>query len=145
MSTKLLSPFSRKNKRPGYEKGDPKKQFDLLECLGEGTYGTVWTGTEKKTGRTCAVKIVTIDDDLEEIEQEIAIMRDSESHYIVKFYGKSFYSVGLREILSFILSSCWEVLIEKNEHVVLSNFESKAREQERERERGRERRKWRRR
>jgi len=70
-----------------WDKGKPETLFVLEECLGEGTYGTVWTGTEKSTGRTCAVKIVMIDDDLEEIQQEIDIMRDSHSPYIVKFYG----------------------------------------------------------
>ena len=67
---------------------EPSKVYDLLECLGEGTYGTVWAGTHKSSGKTCPVKIVKIDDDLEEIEQEIAIMKDSNSPYIVKFLGK---------------------------------------------------------
>lgn len=79
--------FKKKGKKNAFDKGDPNKLFNLEECLGEGTYGTVWTGTEKSTGRTCAVKIVKIDDDLEEIEQEILIMKESNSPYIVKFVG----------------------------------------------------------
>lgn len=79
--------FKGKDKKNVFDKGDPTKLYNLLECLGEGTYGTVWTGMDKSSKRTCAVKIVKIDDDLEEIEQEIAIMKDSDSPYIVKFYG----------------------------------------------------------
>eukprot|EP00924_Labyrinthula_sp_SR-Ha-C_P011224 maker-scaffold_48-snap-gene-1.38-mRNA-1 protein AED:0.02 eAED:0.02 QI:234/1/1/1/1/1/2/119/600 len=85
----LTSPFGafRGKKKFKYNTGRPQELFNLIDCLGEGTYGTVWTGTRIQDNQTCAVKIVTIDDDLPEIEQEIAIMRDSDSPYIVKFFG----------------------------------------------------------
>mmetsp|Transcript_36953 Transcript_36953/g.46263 ORF Transcript_36953/g.46263 Transcript_36953/m.46263 type:complete len:110 (+) Transcript_36953:54-383(+) len=82
-----MSNMFRTKKKFKWDKGKPEDLFILEECLGEGTYGTVWTGTEKSTQRTCAVKVVMIDDDLDEIKQEIDIMRDSKSPYIVKFYG----------------------------------------------------------
>jgi len=87
----------RTKKKFKWDKGKPEDLFILEECLGEGTYGTVWTGTEKSTQRTCAVKVVMIDDDLDEIKQEIDIMRDSKSPYIVKFYGCYWGTKKLRE------------------------------------------------
>jgi len=83
----MFGSFAKKKGGKVFDKGDPSKLYSLEECLGEGTYGTVWTGTQLSSGRKCAVKIVTIDDDLEEIEQEIKIMKDANSHYIVKFFG----------------------------------------------------------
>ena len=89
MTTRRLeSPRSRHQRTSGlFEKGNPNNIYDLLECLGEGTYGTVWTATKKEVEGTCAVKIVTIDDDLDDIKREIAIMKYSDSPFIVRFLG----------------------------------------------------------
>lgn len=70
-----------------FDKGDPRQLFDLIELLGEGTMGNFWVGVKKLTKIKCVVKIVEIDGDLLEIEQEIRIMKYSESPYIVKFIG----------------------------------------------------------
>lgn len=86
-----------------FDKGDPGRLFDLLDCLGEGTYGTVWTGVQKSTNLKCAVKIVKIDDDLPEIEQEIEIMKDSKSPYIVKFVGAYW---GEKEKIWMVMEHC---------------------------------------
>jgi len=70
-----------------FDRGDPTKEFELIDCLGEGTYGMVWTAKELRSGRKTAVKIVPIDGDLAEIKQEIGVMRDSQSEYIIKLFS----------------------------------------------------------
>ncbi len=81
----------------GFNAGDPSKQFELIDCLGEGTYGMVWTAKEVGSGRMSAVKIVPIDGDLEEIKLEIGIMRDSTSDFIIKLFS-SFVSLDKKHI-----------------------------------------------
>jgi len=89
-SVVMFNRFSRKrqsSKYKDFDVGDPSKLFELKDCLGEGTYGMVWVATEKATGRDMALKIVPIDNDLEEIEQECEVMKISTSPYVVKLYG----------------------------------------------------------
>ena len=93
-----------KKKTQIFDKGNPDELFEKHECLGEGTYGTVWTGMELSTKRTCAIKIVKLDDDLEEIKQEVAIMKESESPFIVKFYGC--YWGKRREMIWMVMEHC---------------------------------------
>ncbi len=81
----------------GFDAGDPSKQFELIDCLGEGTYGMVWTAKDVGSGRMSAVKIVPIDGDLEEIKLEIGIMRDSTSDFIIKLFS-SFVSLDKKHI-----------------------------------------------
>lgn len=93
-----------KKKVQVFDKGNPDDLFEKHECLGEGTYGTVWTGMELSTKRTCAIKIVKLDDDLEEIKQEVAIMKESESPFVVKFYGC--YWGKRRETIWMVMEHC---------------------------------------
>ncbi len=81
----------------GFDAGDPSKQFELIDCLGEGTYGMVWTAKHVGSGRMSAVKIVPVDGDLDEIKLEIGIMRDSTSDFIIKLFS-SFVSLDKKHI-----------------------------------------------
>jgi serine/threonine protein kinase len=71
----------------GFTPGDPTELFELLELLGEGTYGKVWKARQVSTGRVVAVKVVYVDDDLEEIQLEIGILQKCKSPYVVGCYG----------------------------------------------------------
>jgi len=87
---KRLSKRFSKGKRfkfEGFESGNPNDNFEMLECLGEGTYGSVYISEDKKAGRQVALKIVPIDNDEEEIQQEIDIMRMCDSPYITKCFS----------------------------------------------------------
>lgn len=66
---------------------DPATIFDLTEKLGEGSYGSVFRATHKKTKQIVAVKIVPIDNDLETIVKEINVMNQLQNDHIVEFYG----------------------------------------------------------
>lgn len=58
-----------------------------MELLGEGTYGKVWKARQVSTGRVVAVKVVYVDDDLEEIQLEIGILQKCKTPYVVGCYG----------------------------------------------------------
>jgi len=69
---------------------DPTKDFVLIEKLGEGSYGSVWKATHLKTGTTTAIKRVPVENDLDEILNEIKIMKQCRSPYIISYYGSYF-------------------------------------------------------
>lgn len=72
------------------KKRDPTADFNLIEKLGEGSYGSVWKATHQKTGTVTAIKKVPVDNDLEEILNEIKIMKQCRSPYIISYYGSYF-------------------------------------------------------
>jgi len=69
---------------------DPTKDFNLLEKLGEGSYGAVWKAIHIKSGTVTAIKRVAVENDLEEILNEIKIMKQCRSPYIISYYGSYF-------------------------------------------------------
>lgn len=69
---------------------DPEKDFQLLEKLGEGSYGSVWKAIHIKTGDIVAIKKVEIDNDLDDIMKEIDFMKGCRSPFIVRYYGSYF-------------------------------------------------------
>jgi len=72
------------------KKRDPTADFQLVEKLGEGSYGSVWKATHTKTGTVTAIKRVPVDNDLDEILNEIKIMKQCRSPYIISYYGSYF-------------------------------------------------------
>uniref|UniRef100_A0A4W6BT00 Protein kinase domain-containing protein n=1 Tax=Lates calcarifer TaxID=8187 RepID=A0A4W6BT00_LATCA len=53
----------------------PEEVFDVLEKLGEGSYGCVFKANYKETGEIVAIKQVPVESDLQEIIKEISIMQ----------------------------------------------------------------------
>ena len=47
---------------------DPEEVFELLECIGKGSYGEVYKAIEKKTGKTVAVKKWSVSKDYESLK-----------------------------------------------------------------------------
>ncbi|XP_068215254.1 myosin-IIIb-like isoform X2 [Palaemon carinicauda] len=60
---------------------DPNTRFELLEIIGEGTYGEVFAAKDHDTGESVAIKIMeNIGENLEEIEEEYLILKDLSLH-----------------------------------------------------------------
>ncbi|KAN0041267.1 hypothetical protein ACTFIV_003804 [Dictyostelium citrinum] len=66
---------------------DPEKFFTIVEKLGEGSYGSVYKAINIGTGIVVAIKKVSIDNDLEDMEKEISFMKQCKSPYIVTYYA----------------------------------------------------------
>ncbi|XP_055705542.1 myosin-IIIb-like isoform X4 [Phlebotomus papatasi] len=59
----------------------PGDRFELLDLIGEGTYGEVYSAKDKQTGQLVAVKVLeNIPDNVEEIEEEFLVFRDLSQH-----------------------------------------------------------------
>lgn len=67
----------------------PSDRFELVQLIGEGTYGEVYSAKDKQTGNRVAVKILeSITDNLEEIEEEFMVLRDLSKHpNLPEFFG----------------------------------------------------------
>ncbi|GAB0099464.1 Neither inactivation nor afterpotential protein C [Sergentomyia squamirostris] len=67
----------------------PGDRFELLDLIGEGTYGEVYSAKDKQTGHMVAVKVLeNIPDNVEEIEEEFLVFRDLSQHpNLPKFTG----------------------------------------------------------
>ncbi|RXG59092.1 Myosin-IIIa [Armadillidium vulgare] len=68
---------------------DPNTRFELLEVIGEGTYGEVFAAKDHETGCRVAIKVMeNIGENLEEIEEEFLVLRDLSIHpNLPSFYG----------------------------------------------------------
>lgn len=66
---------------------DPLAQFNLLERLGEGSYGAVYKAEEKSSHEFRAIKIVPVEKELDELMNEIKILKKCNSEYITRYYG----------------------------------------------------------
>ena len=69
---------------------DPEKIFEVLELLGEGSYGSVYKALHKESGNIVALKIVPISGEADSLKREISILKDCEDKHIIKYYG-SYY------------------------------------------------------
>eukprot|EP00794_Sanderia_malayensis_P011801 gene11801-13022_t len=79
----------------------PEEVFDLLEKLGEGSYGSVFKAVHKESGEVLAIKQVPVDTDLQEIIKEISIMQQCDSPYVVKYYGSYFKNTDLWIVMEY--------------------------------------------
>ncbi|XP_015782682.1 serine/threonine-protein kinase mig-15 isoform X2 [Tetranychus urticae] len=68
---------------------DPAGIFELIEVVGNGTYGQVYKGRFTKTGQLAAIKIMDVaDDEEEEIKLEINVLKKYSYHRnIATYYG----------------------------------------------------------
>lgn len=82
-------------------KKDPSEVFDLLEKLGEGSYGSVYKALHKESSKIVAIKQVPVDSDLQEIIKEISIMQQCDNINIVKSYGCYFKDSDLWIIMEY--------------------------------------------
>nr|XP_014346123.1 PREDICTED: LOW QUALITY PROTEIN: misshapen-like kinase 1 [Latimeria chalumnae] len=68
---------------------DPAGIFELVEVVGNGTYGQVHKGRHVKTGQLAAIKVMDVtEDEEEEIKQEINMLKKYSHHRnIATYYG----------------------------------------------------------
>ncbi|XP_068708436.1 serine/threonine-protein kinase 3-like [Montipora foliosa] len=78
----------------------PEEVFDVLEKLGEGSYGSVFKAMHKESGQVVAIKQVPVYTDLQEIIKK-DMMQQWDSPYVVKYYGSYFKNTDLWIVMEF--------------------------------------------
>lgn len=67
---------------------DPYEIFQIVAKLGEGSYGSVFKGLDKRDGQTVAIKVLEVEsDEKSELQKEIEILKECDSPYIVAYKG----------------------------------------------------------
>ncbi|CAH3158389.1 unnamed protein product [Porites lobata] len=84
-------------KKIAFFRKDPAGIFDLVEVVGNGTYGQVHKGRHKRTGQLAAIKIMDVtEDEEEEIKLEINVLRKFSHHRNIATYYGAFVKKGLQ-------------------------------------------------
>ncbi|XP_014681370.1 PREDICTED: misshapen-like kinase 1 [Priapulus caudatus] len=74
---------------------DPAGIFDLIEVVGNGTYGQVYKGRHTKTGQLAAIKVMNVtEDEEEEIKLEINVLKKFSHHRNIATYYGAFIKKG---------------------------------------------------
>lgn len=69
---------------------DPELIFTRQEKIGQGGFGEVFKAVNIKSQQVVAIKIIDLEEVLEEIEdirQEIMVLSQCDSPYVTKYYG----------------------------------------------------------
>ncbi|PKC74562.1 Pkinase-domain-containing protein [Rhizophagus irregularis] len=93
---------------------DPEEIYTLHEKLGTGSFGTVYKAINKETNQVVAIKQIDLedsDDDISEIQQEIALLSQCDSSYITRYYGSFVKGFKLWIVMEYLAGgSCLDLL-----------------------------------
>lgn len=66
-----------------------RSDFEQIECIGRGSFGTVWKGRNKKTGQTVAIKVLDLEkseEEIEDVQKEISALSSLSSKNVTMYY-----------------------------------------------------------
>ncbi|CAJ0843168.1 6238_t:CDS:10 [Entrophospora sp. SA101] len=95
-------------------KYDLEDAYTLLEKLGTGSFGTVYKAVKKETNEVVAIKIIDMEnseDDITDIQQEIALLAQCDSPYITRYYDSFVKGFKLWIVMEYLSGgSCLDLL-----------------------------------
>lgn len=99
----------RQHKQHDLSSPDPATQYKLLEKIGSGSFGVVYKATHLASGTMVAIKQIDLedsDDDITEIQQEIAHLSACDSEWVTRYYGSFVreYKLWIGEFIALVPS-----------------------------------------
>uniref|UniRef100_A0A5S6QZ18 Mitogen-activated protein kinase kinase kinase kinase n=1 Tax=Trichuris muris TaxID=70415 RepID=A0A5S6QZ18_TRIMR len=87
-----------------FNRRDPKEDYELLQRVGNGTYGDVYKARHLDTGELAAIKVIKLEpgDDFSVIQQEIVMMKECKHPNIIAYYN----SYLRRDKLCIVMEYC---------------------------------------
>ena len=79
--------------------------YECLERIGKGSFGEVFRGIHKETGQTVAIKVIDLEqaeDEIEDIQQEIAVMAQCDSPHVTRYFGSYVSGTKLWLIMEYV-------------------------------------------
>ncbi|KAI9492201.1 kinase-like domain-containing protein [Zychaea mexicana] len=93
---------------------DPELFYTKHERIGKGSFGEVFKGIDKRTQKPVAIKIIDLEsaeDEIDDIQQEIAILSQLDSQYVTKYHGSYLKDSALWIVMEFCSGgSCSDLL-----------------------------------
>ncbi|XP_057506761.1 uncharacterized protein LOC130789971 isoform X1 [Actinidia eriantha] len=80
-------------------------RFRELELIGRGSFGDVYKGFDKELKKVVAIKVIDLEeseDEIEDIQKEIAVLSQCRSSYITEYYGSYLHQTKLWIIMEYM-------------------------------------------
>ena len=82
-----------------------EERFQGLERIGRGSFGAVYRCTDVVSRETVAVKIIDLEqaeDEIDDIQQEIAVMSQCDSPYVTRYFGSYVSGTKLWIVMEYV-------------------------------------------
>ncbi|XP_076896949.1 uncharacterized protein LOC143550110 [Bidens hawaiensis] len=93
-------------------------RFSNLELIGRGSFGDVYKGFDKNINKEVAIKVIDLEeaeDEIEDIQKEIAVLQQCRSQYITEYYGSYLHQTKLWIIMEYMAGGSVADLIQPNQ------------------------------